>query len=622
MKLASSAICFTALSCISVCAFGQASAIPIESLRVFADRPAALRSDGTQAIAVITRRDIESRVPSTVPELLREVAGVHIDRVGGSGPSNVYIRGAEPNHTVVLIDGVRVNDPTDPRGGSFDLGAVALDEVERIEVLRGASSAQFGADAMGGVVNIVTRRRSRPAEGRLAAGSHGHRAASGRISFAPGLGDATFGISRLEEGREREGGESRRDTADMSWAYAPRDGSELRLHARGGRFEASGFPESSGGARLAISRELERREGHDALASASWRHHGPAWSWSIRAASTQREEDRDSPAVLPGPGGFVPAALSRTDLRTGSFSAMLAHAGAVFQPAIGVESRREDGTRESTLFLPDPLPTSFRLLRETRAAFGQVEAQPAPGLTLLAAVRHDDIDPGGSKTTRSAGARQRIAPEQWLRAHWSEGFKPASFYALADPLIGNASLRPETSRGIEAGWEMVRPGLRLQLTAFDNRTRDLVDFDPESFSMVNRANARAKGAEARASIQALPSIRLDASFTYADVRLEESEARLRNRPRHRGSIAAAWEQGAWIARAALVHVGRTFDFSVPTGTVTLPAYTTMDLVLRWRQAAFDLGVALDNVTDRGYESFVGFTDVGRRIRGFVSVRLP
>jgi vitamin B12 transporter len=141
MDVSHAALLAPILACASLGSLAQAPAT-YGNLQVFAERAPLLRLDGTQAIAVITREEIAARQPMSVLELLREVAGLHVDRMGNaSGVTNLYIRGADPNHTVVLIDGVRVNDPTDVRGGSVDLSTLDVDAIERVEVLRGASSA-------------------------------------------------------------------------------------------------------------------------------------------------------------------------------------------------------------------------------------------------------------------------------------------------------------------------------------------------------------------------------------------------------------------------------------------------------------------------------------------------
>ena len=110
-------------------------------------------AQGTASATVITTEQIEGKQASSVTELLRNLPGVHIDQAGGRGSvSSVYLRGGDPNHTIVLIDGVRVNDPTNSRGGSFDFSTLNVDSIERIEIVRGPLSSVYGSDAMMGVM--------------------------------------------------------------------------------------------------------------------------------------------------------------------------------------------------------------------------------------------------------------------------------------------------------------------------------------------------------------------------------------------------------------------------------------------------------------------------------------
>src|SRR5262245_4020208 len=114
-------------------------------------------ADLGSGVTVLDRHEFEAQRPAQLADVLRNVPGVHIDQVGGrGGTGSLYLRGADPNYTLVLVNGVRVNDPTNPRGGSFDFSTFDVDDIERIEVARGPYSAVFGGDALAGVVNIVT----------------------------------------------------------------------------------------------------------------------------------------------------------------------------------------------------------------------------------------------------------------------------------------------------------------------------------------------------------------------------------------------------------------------------------------------------------------------------------
>jgi vitamin B12 transporter len=113
----------------------------------------------TASVTVLSQEQIAAQQAGSVIELLRQVPGLHIDQAGARGSvSSVYLRGGDPNFTVVLIDGIKVNDPTNSRGGAFDFSTLNTDAIERIEIVRGPLSAVYGSDAMSGVINIITRR--------------------------------------------------------------------------------------------------------------------------------------------------------------------------------------------------------------------------------------------------------------------------------------------------------------------------------------------------------------------------------------------------------------------------------------------------------------------------------
>ena len=161
-------------------AAGEEIAAP--SVEVSAYRVPTLLSETSQGVSIVTREEIATRNPASTVELLRDVPGLYVDQVGGpGGVSNIYIRGSDPEQVLVLIDGVRVNDPTVSRGGSYDLSSVDPSDVERIEVIRGAGSAIYGADGMGGVINIVSRR-----------------ATPSSVKLGMGAGAGTFGYSHIQ----------------------------------------------------------------------------------------------------------------------------------------------------------------------------------------------------------------------------------------------------------------------------------------------------------------------------------------------------------------------------------------------------------------------------------------
>jgi outer membrane receptor protein involved in Fe transport len=432
---------------------------------------------------------------------------------------------------------------------------------------------------------------------------------------------AGFGATYREDGEVEDGGRSRLSTADGSLGIDLGQAGGVTVVARYARREASGFPESSGGLRLATTHLLESRNAVDRFVSASIADLPFMASGRIgmKASVSEREEDRDSPAIGPGPGGFVPATTVSSRFRRGVVGGNLQWEGIPFnsRALAGIEAWREDGLRDSVLRIGPGIAGSFRLERDTRAAFAQLDSEPWPGWRASLALRYDDVSAGEGRTSGSAGLSVKIGESSRTWVHWSDGFKPPSFFALGDALVGNPDLRDESSRNAEIGFETTgKPGT-ARVTAFSTRYRDLVDFDPVAFRMVNRTSAKIAGFETWVAFSISRGLRVEGAYTYQDVDLAEAGARLRNRPNHRASGSLAVSREGWSGRLVATYVGSTVDFSVPTGEVRLPGFATMDASVERRFGRWRAGLAFDNLLDKRYEQFVGYPAAGLRVRASV-----
>jgi vitamin B12 transporter len=586
-------------------------------VRISAYRIPLLLKELTSSVEVIGRRTLDRRQPLTAADALRAVPGLHVDQLGGpGGAANVYIRGAEPNHTLVLVDGVRVNDLNDARGGGYDFSSVAVEDIERIEVLRGAHSASFGADAMGGVINIVTKRGGESAvSARVAAGGQGLRQASAAVSNRWLAASA----NRLDDGTAAARSWRLIESASANVTLAQSSLLSARLGLRSRSRRSDSFPEASGGIRLAEIRELEHRK---------WREDGVQLDtdlspdehvhFNLELSRLRKDEAVTSPGVAPGPGGEVPASETNSRLRrdgaalTGRFDG-LPLAGVV---TAGVEVLRESGDVQSEIPAFGPQPISFALQRRTRSIFGELRVEPAPRLLAVLSLRHDAVSALDGVTSRSAGLRWRIDETgPTLRANWGEGFKPPSFFALGQPLVGNPGLVPETNRSRELGVDFEVSAVALRTTVFDNRYKNLIDFDPETFRLVNRQSVSARGVETQIAFAPTGNISVQAASAWVRHRSAQASP-LRNRPMQRTSLSIQWQiDDSLDVHASWLHVGSTRDFSVPTGEVSLTAHDRLDMALAMRlNEHFSLDIALDNLLDRRAESYVGFTQPGRRAR--------
>jgi iron complex outermembrane receptor protein/vitamin B12 transporter len=244
--------------------------------------------------------------------------------------------------------------------------------------------------------------------------------------------------------------------------------------------------------------------------------------------------------------------------------------------------------------------------------------RPATGLRLDLAARYDDVRGGSSRfTARVGGSWQAGERGPTLFARWGEGYKLPSFYALGHPLIGNPELRPERSRNLEGGIEhRGRSGDFVRLTLFQNRFRDLVDFDPALFRLLNRGRVRAAGAEVEGRWSPRAGVQLSGALTWLDL---DSPTPLRGRPRWQGAFGIAWQATAALELNATARFnGAFFDSSIPTALVRARGHEELDLGLRYRlSGALSVTAALRNLTDGRHEDAVGFPAPGRLARAAI-----
>src|SRR5688572_24343750 len=202
-------------------------------------------------VTVLEREYFDLQKPAKLADVLRRVAGVHIDQVGGrGGTGSLYLRGADPNYTLVLVNGVRVNDPTNARGGSFDFSTFDVADVERVEIARGPYSAVYGGDALAGVINIITRL-DHVADTRVSldamAGAYDTRELA--LSAAGPLGNGTWslGASDSNEGEQVRGNDFAARGFSAGYNTRRTEDTQLNFSARYSESERAGFPDDSGG---------------------------------------------------------------------------------------------------------------------------------------------------------------------------------------------------------------------------------------------------------------------------------------------------------------------------------------------------------------------------------------
>jgi len=597
-------------------AAASASPPPSDAIVVTASRTEPAAAGG---LSVVEAEEIERMQPASLLEALDDVAGVRAFSTGGAGGRSLLsIRGGEPNFTLVLLDGIRLNDPTNSRGGGFDFFTIDPALVERIEVARDSVSAVHGSDALAGAVNIRLRA---PAAGNRRLTARAQAGSEGDSGLGAGLETGWRGGGLLAAGSWYDSGgltagsslERRQALAQLRHLLG---GYEARLLGLYGHSERSAFPEDSGGPRLAVNRERERGRAELMAAGVSLRRDGAAALRPNLSLAWSRQEDRSvTPAIAPGVLQGTPALGA--DSRFSRFEA-IADVGLGRGPLVataGAAWLRESGRSDGTIDFGFPLPVGFDLVRTTRSAFAEASLRPGAGFGFNLAARYDDVAHGGHSWTGRAAASWRPArggPTLFARA--GEGYKLPSFYALAHPLIGNPALRPERSRNVEAGVELTGgSGDFIRLALFSNRFRDLIDFDPATFTTVNRDRVRVHGAELEGRWRPVASLSVAGALSWLDL---DSPTPLRGRPRWQGALRAAWQAAKALELNAAVRFNSDyFDSSIPTGLVRADGHGEADLGVRWRLSErFSVTAALRNVTGEQYEDAVGFPSPGRVAR--------
>ncbi len=568
----------------------------------------------------ITRDMIVARRPANMLDLFRLVPGIDVAEAGDiNGRVFLSLRGGDPNFTLILIDGVRVNDPTDSRGGSFDLSTIDVDLVERIEIRQGALSPVYGSDALSGVINIVPRSPETSSTDVFAsAGTDEWRKFGGGWSGQFGnRGNVMASVVRRVAG-DVSGGDFEQNR------FFGRVGMDVGIHgevlgfAYISDFDANAFPEFSGGPLFAVLPDLETRDEQQRVFGVRFlRRMTDDWGLIVNGGWSQHEADINNPGIPPGVLPGVPPTITQTDFErlevTVNNQLRLnerTHLGA------GLNVVDEDGKSTGVIDFGFPVPANFALDRQTIGLFTEIAHQTSGGLAATVALRYDDPDSENGVWTGSAQLRYGFGSTD-ASLSWGSGFKLPSLFALGHPLVGNPNLAPEESDTYEFALHRPFLGGRVSgdLRLFRSVFKDLVDFDANLFTTVNRGRVRVDGAELVGRWHAHEQVSLDGSVTYSDIDVDDTGTGLRSRPEWKGYLRFSWlPPGHFSLQSTLVVVGEYLDASIPTGEVTLDGYERVDISLNHRTTdSLEFTLTIDNLLGSSYQETVGFPAPEQRV---------
>jgi len=563
-------------------------------------------------VTVIDAQAIRDSNADSLADLLRRAAGVQLTRTGGPGQSTgILVRGASAGQTVVLVDGVRIGSAT---LGSVALESLALAQVERIEVLRGPGSSLYGADAVGGVVQIFTHRGDPGLRVNAAAalGGYGSSEVSAGASGARGMWDGALALSR-----ETSGGVSTLRPHDLYGDYNPdRDG-----FARSSGQVHVGFTPTAG-QRLGLmvldtdvnsqydsSDYLPPSYAQDSSGDFRSKVHTQvgALDWRGSFARGLNASARVSRAIDDSTSGAAAPIHYRT--RRDEANVQLAWDSGVFGQLVGVLEHETDKGHADSYLADVERDTSAVALSWTGAA-GPWSWQSD--------LRHDDSSDFGAVNTARLGGAFTLAPGLRLRALAGTTFRAPSFNDLYFPGYGVATLQPERGRSIEFGLNWRGRASEAALTVFRNRVRDLVTYegdrhfcpaDPayELGCARNIGRARLEGATLSGR-RTLGDWTLNAQIDFLGAHDELTAARLARRAAHQATLGVDWSHGPFSAGASVLNLGAR-----PDAGVVLASETTLDLKADWRFAkTWTLTARLRNATDRDTQPARDYQGLGRQ----------
>lgn len=614
------------------------------------DRPLSRLTD---SVTVIDRADLDARQTETATEVLRLVPGFSVVAGGGRGAiTSVFPRGGESDFTLVLVDGIQLNS----FGGGFDAAHLTTAGIDRIEVVRGPQSSVFGSGAIGGVVNVITRKGGPIRfDGQIEGGGQGTSKFAASTSGGSGPWSWGAGIERLQSdgdtsfrtnlGANVSNDDYERVVGTAGFAWSDRSTRRVRVDTRFGRDER-GFPGAYG------SDPAGTFFGLDTVSRGINKPRGLAASAVLGDAQRLRHTGQfgftDTPSLFISQFGNSDDKTRRV---MGRYQADLERGRAGYSAGIELVKERADNTFVTgTLFEPIPVDRSITGLfvesrwevtsrfaltagvRGERIARKALEGNPSP----FGARPDFDTDviwstnPKISAVWFVRGDRTSDAGRGWtkLRAGAGTGIKPPTVFEIA--FTDNPSLKPERSTSVDFGVEHIFPGglVAVDAAAFVNRFDDLIVALRPTWTGASRyrtdniSNARADGLEFGLRLLSTAGISVRAAYSWLDTAILEPDNvavgvpspyqpgdSLIRRPRHQGSFDVRYASGRVLAFLTMNGRGKMADFEPNFASTVLnnPGFVTFNLGGSFRVAReLEVYARVTNLADRDYEDALGF----------------
>lgn len=597
----------------------RAENIRLNEVVVTATRNAVQRPQIPAAVTVITQEDISAKQSSTVADILKDIPGLDVVQQGGPGQTtSVFIRGAESRHTLVLIDGIRVNSPT---MGGFDFADMNVNDIERIEIVRSPLSTLYGSDAIGGVIQIFTKKAL---------------TSSGSMGFESGYYDTeredvstslrkerydlnitashlkTEGFSASKAGNEKDGYKNTTVASHFGMAAGATGRLDLTANLTESRTDLDSFN---------VDDPDYQQQRQWTLLGLTY-NSGITGDWSQHLSlSSSEEEFIYSDVNIPLNRGRFNTVVKSAEWQNNI------HSSDDNELTFGYEWQQQQGDIQG----------GYNKRFSDNAVYIQDHRGLKSPLQVLAGLRWDNSSIYKSAVTYRAGISQTPSDGIKWYAQYGTGFKGPNLNDLFRPedlySLGNPNLKPEKSKGWEVGTEqIISDTMSMSLSYYNNVYEDMIQWIPNaSFKSQpqNRSNASSKGVETNIVWQPSQLIRIDGNYTYNETEDSESHFYLQRRPLNKyGIVFLVNPAGVMRMNININHSGRRVEWAdtdsdgKPDKQNMMSAYTKVDMGGSYNiSSTTEIFFRIENLFNVKYEEAIGYNTAGFSSYGGVKIVL-
>lgn len=579
---------------------------------VSATKTEAYQAEVGSSSTVITAADIRKSGKVMIQDVLREVPGLTVAQTGTfGGTTSVFLRGSKPGHTLVMIDGIEVNDP---RGAEtpVNFAHFTTDSIESIEIIRGTQSVLYGSDAIGGVINIITKKgQGKPKfEASVEGGTHntikeylGLSGESQKADYSLWLSRLdSNGISKARGGAERDGYSN--STFSSRLGYKLWDNAKLNFILRStyADFDIDDGAYEDDPNSTSWSQDLVSRVEVTQAINSRWDH---KLSFNYYNLETRNRDERDAVDKTEDAQSWFKSDSKKIEWQN-NFNLSdwdTLTAGLEYEKGRGSSNQRSGATNTKI----------DRRSRNNLGYYLQNQLTIGERIFITPALRVDDYELFGKESTYQVSSSY-IFPETGfrLKANLGSGFKSPTLFQLYSK-FGDPNLSPDKSLSYDLGLEQAAfdNKVSLGITYFHNKFENMVEFDSAANKYKNIGRAKTFGWETEFSFKPIKKLKLGMNYTYTATEDEETGKELNRRPRNQASLNINWE---FIPKANL-NLGLAYkghNWNNATNTQKVEPYAKIDLGFTYELPKdFNLFVRIENLLDRQYEDVRGFNGLDR-----------